>query len=161
MYLDKKISIIVAVADNGVIGNKGELPWNIPEDLARFHEITLGGSVIMGRKTLESIGHPLTMRQNIILSKKGAAAIQNVELGDQKIWVTNSLKGAIGLAENTVFVIGGQKAYKEAIEFADTVYLTRVHQKCAGDRFFKFEDEGWKITEEIAGNGYTFYKYER
>lgn len=161
MYLDKKISIIVSVADNGVISNKGSVPWEIPEDAVRFHELTLGQSVVMGRKTLQAIGSPLTMRQNIILTKKGAAAIEGVELGDQKIWVANSLKGAIGVAEHDVFVIGGQKAYKEAIEFADTVYLTRVHQKCAGDRFFKFEEEGWKVTAEFEGNGYTFYKYER
>lgn len=161
MYLDKKVSIIVSVADNGVISHNGSVPWDIPDDVARFHELTLGQSVVMGRKTLQAIGSPLTMRQNIILTKKGAAMIEGVDLGDQKIWATNSVKGAIGIAEHDVFVIGGMKAYKEALEFADTIYLTRVHQKCAGDRFFKFEEEGWKVTEEIKHDGYTFFTYVR
>lgn len=162
MYLDKKVSIIVSVSDNGIISHKGELPWSpIPEDLERFNKITQGQSVIMGRKTLQAIGKPLDRRQNIVLSKKGAGAIENVDMGGEIIWVNNSLRGAVGVAEHDVFVIGGNKAFKEALEIADVLYVTRVHQRCAGDKRFDFDEEQWKLIENDKRDGFSFLTYIR
>lgn len=162
MYQDKKVTIVVAAADNGVIANQGKIPWDLPLDMQRFHELTMGGSVIMGRKTLQIIGHPLDRRQNIILSKKGAHAIDGVDLGGEQIWVTVNLRSAIGLAEHEVFVIGGQKAYKEALEFADVIELTRVHMSPAGDKSFHFDESQWDLVkEDRAASRYSFLTYHR
>lgn len=162
MYLDKKISIIVSVSDNGIISHKGELPWDpIPQDLERFNRLTMGASVVMGRKTLQAIGKPLDRRQNIILSKKGASAIEGVDLGGEQIWVNNSLRGAVGVAMHDVFVIGGNKAFKEALEIADMIYLTRVHQRCAGDKRFDFDDTQWDLLGTEDHDGFSFITYKR
>lgn len=161
MYLDKKINIVVSVSSNGIISHKGELPWPlIMEDLERFHELTMGKSVIMGRKTIETFGKPLDRRQNIVLTKKGAHSI-DVELGGEIIWANNSLKGAIGVAEHDVFVIGGQKAFKEALEIADTIHMTLVHERCAGDRRFDFDESQWEIAKREDHERFSFITYTR
>ncbi len=114
------ISIIVAVASNGVIGDKNTLLWHIREDLQHFKALTTGHPVVMGRKTYESLGRPLPNRRNIVVSRQ-EIAIAGCE-------VVHSLTEALALfaAEEEVFIIGGAQIYAEALPLADRFYLTRV-----------------------------------
>lgn len=124
------LSIIVAVAANGVIGDKNRLLWHISEDLRNFKRITTGHPVIMGRKTFESLGRPLPNRTNVIISR------QNIEVDG--CTVVHSLAEAVALfpREEEVFVIGGAQIYAEALPVADRFYLTRVEHDYEGDTSF-------------------------
>lgn len=125
------ISIIAAVASNGVIGRNGGLPWHLPADLRRFREITAGHAVIMGRKTFESIGRPLPDRVNIVVSRQAA-------YGTAGIVVAGSLQAALALAagEDEVFICGGGEIYRQALPLADRIYLTVLDQPFDGTVFF-------------------------
>ena len=118
----RKITVIVAVSENLVIGYKNALPWHISEDLKNFKKITTNHSVVMGRKTFESIGKPLKDRRNIVISRDKALKIQGVE-------VVNSLDDAICLTkdENEVFIIGGEQIYKMAMPIATNLHITKVY----------------------------------
>ena len=138
------IAIIVAMAMNGCIGRQGQLPWRIPGDLRFFKETTMRHPIIMGRKTFDSIGKPLPGRYNIVISRTPR------EPGAGYCYVT-SLTQALLVAEPhlpcdaTVFIIGGGEIYKEALPFADTIYMTHVPEIVKdGDAFFPtFSGEGW------------------
>ena len=137
-----KVSIIAAVSKNFVIGYKGKIPWHIPEDLKRFKKITSGHHVIMGRKTFESIGHPLPNRINIILTR-------NKNYKADGCRVVNSLQEALTKAkiskDKEVFIIGGEQIYNLALPIADKIYLTQVHHNFKGDSFFpKINTDNWK-----------------
>lgn len=125
------ISLIVAVARNGVIGVKGELPWHLPQDLAHFKRATLGKPIIMGRKTHESIGRALPQRENIVVTR-------NPSLVAPGCRVAESLDAALAqcAAEQEKVVIGGAALYAEALPRAKVLYLTRVHVDLVGDAFF-------------------------
>ena len=116
------ISIIVAVAENGVIGDNNRLLWHISEDLRRFKRITTGHPVVMGRKTWESLGRPLPGRENVVVTRR--------ELSFDGAQTVHSLDEAYALfpPEEEVFVIGGAQIYGEALSAADRFYLTRVHR---------------------------------
>jgi dihydrofolate reductase len=124
------VSIIVAAAENNVIGGQNQLLWRLPDDLKRFKSITTGHTVIMGRKTYDSIGGALSNRRNIIVSRNAALKVDGCE-------VANSLEDALQLAagEKEVFVIGGGQIYKQAWNKAGKLYLTRVHTEKEGDTF--------------------------
>lgn len=137
-----KISIIVAVADNGVIGSGNQLIWHLSDDLKNFKKITSGHFIIMGRKTYESIGRPLPNRTNIVLSR-------NKEYKLKDCIVFQSLSEAINYSEKSgekeIFIIGGEAVYNAAYEIADKLYLTRVHSSPEGDAFFKkIRIDQWK-----------------
>lgn len=139
------ISLIAAASENNVIGDENEIPWHLPDDMAFFRSTTEGKPVIMGRKTFESIGHPLPKRQNIIISRQQDLVIEGCE-------VVSSLEEALDLAEeegaDEACVIGGGQIYKEAIELADRIYLTRVHAKVDGDAYFpEIDEEEWEEVE--------------
>ena len=131
------VSIVVAVADNGVIGRGNALPWDLPDDLQHFKRTTMGRPIIMGRKTYESIGRPLPGRLNIILTRDSAWQTPDVS-------VATSIEQAIEIAEgqalidgaDSVMVIGGAEVYRQALPFTSRVFLTRVHGKVHGDAFF-------------------------
>jgi len=131
------VTIVVAVADNGVIGRGNALPWDLPDDLQHFKRITMGRPIIMGRKTFESIGRPLPGRLNIILTRDDAWQAAGVS-------VATSMEQAIDIAEgqalidgaDSVMVIGGAEVYRQALPFTSRVFLTRVHGKIHGDAFF-------------------------
>lgn len=131
------VAIVVAVADNGVIGRGNELPWDLPDDLQHFKRTTMGRPIIMGRKTFESIGRPLRGRLNIILTRDDAWQAAGVS-------VATSMEQAIDIAEgqaridgaDSVMVIGGAEVYRQALPFTSRVFLTRVHGKVHGDAFF-------------------------
>ncbi len=139
-----KLSIIVAVAENGVIGHNNQLIWHLPEDLKMFKRLTSGHPIIMGRKTFESIGKPLPNRTSIIITK-------NPEFQIEGCITVHSLEEAIEAAneieENEAFIIGGAEIYRLALPFADTIYLTEVHHTFEGDTFFPAIDKD--IWEEV------------
>lgn len=135
------LSLIVAVAENGVIGDKNALLWHISEDLRRFKALTSGHPVVMGRKTYESLGRPLPDRTNVVLTRQ-AVAIPGCT-------VVHSLQEAIALfaPQEEVFVIGGAEIYAEALPLADRFYLTRVMHPYAGDtRFPAWNEADWRLT---------------
>lgn len=137
------ISIIVAVAQNGVIGKDNGLIWHISEDLQYFKKRTLGHAVIMGRKTYESIGKPLPKRKNIIVTTNSTYQADGC-------FSAQSLNQAIQLAlpDDEVFIIGGGKLYSEALAIADKVYLTRIHKSYEGDTFFpELDPLAWSKIE--------------
>lgn len=154
------ISIIVAVADNWVIGKKNSLPWYLPADLKHFKEITMGHHIIMGQKTHESIGRALPGRTNIVLSF-------DKEYKAEGCTVVNSLDEAISIAENNgekeVFVIGGASVYEQSVDIADKIYITRIHNKFDGDVYFPELDlNKWKeiSREEHQPDDKNPYEYE-
>lgn len=137
-----KISIIVAVSENNVIGKDGSIPWHIPQDLKHFKDLTMGHHVIMGRKTHESIGKPLPGRTNIILSRdltyksEGAITVESI---DEAISLARSQN------DSEIFIIGGEEIFKLALPYADRIYLTNVHGKFGGDAFFpKLDPIKWQ-----------------
>jgi dihydrofolate reductase len=143
-----KVSIIVAVAENGVIGNKNKLLWRLSEDLKLFKARTLNHAVIMGRNTFESIGKPLPGRLNIVISRNKNLTIEGVQ-------VANSFKKALEIAESNfpekeIFVIGGDQIYKIAEDYCKTLYLTKVPLRPEGDAFFDLEHyKNWTCSEKL------------
>ncbi|MEO0997584.1 MAG: type 3 dihydrofolate reductase [Pseudomonadota bacterium] len=125
------VSMIAAVADNGVIGANGALPWHLPADLRHFKATTLGKPVVMGRRTFESIGRPLPGRRNLVLSRRREFAADGVER-------VESIAAALALAGTVdeVVVIGGGRVYAEALPLAQRLYLTQIHAPIDGDTFF-------------------------
>ena len=137
------ISIIVAIAQNGIIGGNNTLLWHISEDLRNFKRITSGHPVIMGRKTFESLGGPLPNRENIVITR------QNIELEGCK--VVHSIEEAISYFDKSeeIFIIGGAEIYKETLPYADKFYLTRVMHDYEGDTFFpSWKEEEWTIYSQ-------------
>jgi dihydrofolate reductase len=157
-----RISLIAAVSENNVIGDHGKIPWDIPEDMKHFRTLTMGKPVIMGRKTYESIGHPLPKRPNIVITRQKDFVAEGCE-------IVGSLDEALQIADcknsEEVFVIGGGEIYREALEKADRIYLTRVHTTIQGDAFFpEFHPEHWQevSAERYEGKpAYTFLLYEK
>jgi dihydrofolate reductase len=129
-----KISIIVAVAQNGVIGTEGKLPWHLSADLAHFKHLTQGHSILMGRKTFESIGRILPNRKHLVISRNPAFQAQD-------ILVFNTIQAAIDFAkesqENALFVIGGGEIYRQTMDSATNIYLTEVQTTVMGDTYFE------------------------
>lgn len=116
------LNLIVAKAKDNAIGKNGKIPWNIPEELQYFKEITVNSVVIMGRKTYESIGHPLSQRINIVISNTKKYSGEN-------LYIVSSLNDALELAnryDKEVFIIGGERLYKETIDIVDKMYITEV-----------------------------------
>lgn len=153
------ISIIAAMTENRVIGRDGAIPWDIPADRRRFRELTMGHHVIMGRKTFESIGRALSGRTNIILSREPDYRAQGGI-------IANSLEDALGLCSggDELFICGGEELYRQALAVADRIYLTVVHQVCAGDAFFPQIPASFAETERSQceeGASCTFFVYNR
>jgi dihydrofolate reductase len=141
-----KISLIVAVAENGVIGRDGGLPWRLSSDLKTFRRLTMGKPVIMGRRTFQSIGKPLDGRDNIVVSRDPSFEVDGVStcesLGDA---LTLARVLAITRGGDEIMVIGGAGIFDEALAVADRIYLTRVHAAPEGDTHFAPLDAGtWR-----------------
>lgn len=150
-------SIIVAVAQNGVIGCHNRLIWHISEDLKRFKALTMGCPIIMGRKTYESIGKPLPGRHNIVVSR-------NESFEAQGVTVVRSIEEALSLhdTQTEVFVIGGGEIYKQALPLSDRIYLTRVDQTPSGDTFFpEIDSDKWREVKREDRDGFSFIDYHR
>ncbi len=125
------LSMIVAASENNAIGKNNELLWHLPKDLKYFREVTTGHCIIMGRKTFESVGHPLPNRTNIVLTRREDFCPQGVE-------IANDIKTAIEMVgrDREPFVVGGAQIYEQAIGYASRIYMTRVHAHIEGDTFF-------------------------
>jgi dihydrofolate reductase len=125
------ISIIAAMDENRAIGRENRMPWYLPKDLDRFRALTLGHPVIIGRRTYESLGRPLPGRTNIVITRER-------EYQAKGCVVVHDLEAAFAACEGAdeVFVAGGAAMYREAMPFADRIYLTLVHTKIEGDAFF-------------------------
>ncbi len=150
------ISLIAAVAKNNIIGGDNTLLWNLPADMKHFRTITSGHTVIMGRKTFESIGKPLPHRKNIVIT-------QNINYMQEGIEIVHSLEEALRLTslehgrnfeenqeEVEVFIIGGGEIYKQAFEKASKLYITEIHQDFDGDTSFPLIDKNdWQETTRI------------
>lgn len=153
---DMKISLIAAMADNGVIGIDNGLPWDLPADMKWFRRHTLGKPVLMGRKTFDSIGRPLPQRRNIVVSREAGLTLPGCE-------VVQSIDAALQLCadEAEVMVIGGASFYAQMLPLADRLYLTRVHAQVEGDAWFPDIDaDQWREIERIdhpadAANAYS------
>ena len=157
------ISIIAAVAQNGVIGDKNALLWHISEDLRFFKRTTSGHPVIMGRKTYESLGRPLPNRTNVVISRTPREI--------EGCTVVSSLEEAIALfpKEEEIFIIGGAQIYALALGIADKMYLTKVYHDYQGDTSFpEWNANEWQLTQkesfecgEKYPHPFSFETYER
>lgn len=126
-----KISFVVAMDKNRIIGANNQLPWNLPADLAHFKRLTLNKPIVMGRKTYESIGRPLPQRRNIIVTRNADYAVEGCEVFTSLDAALGNLKG-----EEEVMVIGGGELFAQVLPQASTLYLTIVDAKVDGDVYF-------------------------
>ncbi len=165
-----RLALIVAAAENGVIGRDNKLPWHLPEDLKYFKRVTMGKPIVMGRKTYESIGRPLPGRTNLVITR-------NPDWQAEGVRTLPTVEAALSLAEDIalidgaeeLMVIGGAEIYAAALPLADRIYLTRVHAEVDGDAWLPAID--WQQWRELgrerhsAGEGnpydYSFLVYER
>ncbi len=144
-----KIALLVAVAENGVIGRGGELPWHLAADLRRFKRITMDHAILMGRKTWESIGRPLPGRTSIVISREA-----DFHTGHTQVAVATSLDKALSIAghadceQDQLFIIGGAAIYELALPRADRLYYTRVKAVVEGDVYFpEINWQEWTLQE--------------
>lgn len=135
-------ALIVARADNGIIGVDNQLPWHLPSDLKYFKQVTMGKPVVMGRKTFESIGRPLPGRTNVVITRNADWSAPGVRVVGG---LADALKLATAQAEldgtDEVVVIGGATLYREAFDQVDRMYVTQVHASPDGDAFFEAPDQ--------------------
>ncbi len=152
-----KLIIIAALSRNRVIGKNGKIPWHISEDLKRFKRITTGHTVLMGRKTYESMGKPLVNRRNIVLTSK---EIPGVEIFSSLGEALQNLAG-----EEKVFVIGGGELFAQVLESADEMHLTHIDKEVEGDAFFPpYVHLVGKTFREVSREeheGFAFVDYQR
>ena len=140
-----RLTIVAALADNGVIGRAGTLPWHLPDDLRRFKSLTMGRPILMGRRTFESIGRPLPGRRNLVLTRDSKPLPAGVQ-------VVASLAMALELCagDPELCVIGGADVYRQVLPRADRLELTRVHVTLAGDVVFPdFPSDQWHEVARV------------
>lgn len=142
------LSIIVAVAKNNVIGKDNKLIWHLPEDLKRFKKLTTGHTIIMGRKTFESLGRVLPNRKHIVLCNDA-----NLTIEDENVEVIDDIKLLESYinSEEENFVIGGATIYKLLMPYANKMYITKINEEFEGDVYFPEIKEEWKIIEQQKG----------
>ena len=163
-----KLSLIVAVSRNGVIGLNNQLPWYLPEDLKYFKSVTMGKPIVMGRKTYDSIGRSLPGRTNIVITRDASWSAPGVE-------VAQTLEAALELGATAcdaagaeeIMVIGGEQIYRMTLDAADRLYLTQVDADVEGDAFFpKIDPEAWnqasvQVPEKTDTHPYRFLILDR
>ena len=156
-----KVSLIVAVSENGGIGKDNDLIWHLPNDMRFFKETTMGHHVIMGRKNFESIPHkyrPLPNRTNVVITRQADYTAEGCV-------VVNSVEAALEIAKQNgdtdSFIIGGGQIYKLALEanLIDTIYLTKVHHTFAGDAFFPELNSDWEEVNKVEHKADAKHKY--
>ena len=160
-----KVTFIVAASENNAIGKANQIPWHLPNDFKYFKAKTMGHSVVMGRRTYDSIGKPLPGRRNIVISREPT-------LGVEEIDVANNLQDVLNYCrdEREIFIIGGAEIFKQALPIADEVLLTRVHTNIENaDTFFpELPEFDWKLVSQEKKHrdekhkfDYTFEVYKR
>lgn len=158
------VSIVVAIAQNNAIGKNNQLLWHLPADLKHFKQITSGHTIIMGRKTYDSIGKPLPNRRNIVITRNTDLTIEGAE-------VVTTIDEALALCDKDeeVFIVGGAQIYEHALDKTDRIYLTVVHKDYDADTFFpELDMQTWKVInsedhepDEKNVVAYTFSTLER
>ncbi len=154
------VTILAAVARNGVIGVDGGLPWHLPDELALFKELTLGHVLVMGRRTYEAVGRPLPGRTTVVVTRQPdwaaeAEGVLRAESVEQALAMANEI-------DDEVFVAGGAQVYAEALPVADRLALTLVEAEPEGDTLFPEVDwSQWRETARRPGTGWTHVTYER
>ena len=152
------VTLIAAVARNGVIGNAGAIPWRIPEDFAHFRSTTMGGTLVMGRATYDSIGRPLPGRTTVVVTRNSAWSADGV-------LVAHSLDDALALAarqSGETFVVGGTQIYEQALPLATHQVLTEVHLSPEGDaRYPEFDVDEWVEIRREPRDGFAWVWWER
>lgn len=146
------LSIIAALNENFVIGNNNKLIWHFPEDLKRFKSLTMGKTIIMGRKTFESLPGILPGRKHIVITK-------NQDYSHEDVVIVHDINKVINLKNTSEenFIIGGGKIYKELLPYTSKLYLTKVHSKQSGDTFFpRFNEDNYTVIEDIKHSDYDF-----
>lgn len=154
------ISIIAALNEKNVIGKDNKLPWHIPEDLQNFKMLTAGHTVVMGKNTYEStlayLNKPLPNRNNIVVSRT---------LKDERVEICQSVNEAVELAKKynkPIWILGGQRIYKDALSIADEMYLSHVHNTIEGDTYFpEYNVDDWKVVYKREYKKFTLKKYKR
>jgi dihydrofolate reductase len=159
-----RVSLIVAMAKNRVIGVNNTLPWHLPADLKNFKALTMGHHIVMGRKTYESIGKPLPGRTSVMVTR-------NANYAPLGVVVVNSLAAAISACgdDEEIFVIGGAELYRQSITLADRIYLTEIDADLSGDAYFpELDHKLWKeagrdshAPDEKNRYSYDFVIYDR
>ena len=153
------VTIVAAVARNGVIGVDGGLPWHLPDELALFKELTMGHVLVMGRRTYESVGRPLPGRTTVVVTR------QPDWRGAEGVLRAGSVAAALDLGatvDDEVFVVGGAQVYSEALPLADRLALTFVDAEPEGDtRFPEVDWSQWRETARLAGTGWTRVVFDR
>jgi dihydrofolate reductase len=154
------VTLVAAVARNGVIGVDGGLPWRLPDDLRRFRELTTGHVLVMGRRTFEAIGRPLPDRTTIVVTRTPGWGG-----GADGVLVAADVPGALAVAgeiDDEVFVVGGAQVYADALPLADRLELTHVDAEPAGDtRFPEVDWSEWREVRREPGDGVAYVTYER
>lgn len=161
-----RISAILAMSENRVIGNHNQLPWRLPADLRHFKAITSGHPILMGRKTFESIGRPLPNRLNIILTRDKRYLAEGCEVVSS---IEDAMKRAEATGSEEIFIIGGAEIYRQLLPQTECIYMTLIHHPFEGDAFFPpLEEDEWKAVEEEHHEpegenhyAYSFIKYQR
>ncbi len=156
------IHLVACMASNRVIGKDNELIWRLPEDLKHFKKVTSGNSIVMGRKTYESIGRPLPNRANYIITRDKHYKVEGCI-------TLNSIDEVFELDEENLFIIGGSEIYKIFLPYTDKIHLTEIEDEFEGDAFFpEFDKTIWKETSKEKGikneknpYDYYFYTYEK
>ncbi len=164
MLAKPRIALIYAQGANRVIGHQGQMPWHLPEDLARFRALTQGHPVIMGRKTWDSLPDrfkPLPGRRNIVLTRQPSWRARGAEQADS---LQQALELCAGLEQ--VWIIGGAQIYAQALPMAQRVEVTEIHQEFQGDAFAPRLGSQWRETarqlaQSSSGLNYSFVSYER
>lgn len=151
---------------NQIIGSKNDMPWHLPNDLAHFQKVTTGHTIVMGRKTYESIGKPLPNRNNVVLTRQKGGFPKEVHIIHD---INEVYKWDEQNPEEEIFIIGGGNIYKQALPFADRLYITKINHTFEGDTYFpSFSNNEWEITSKTKGikdknnpYDYEFLQYER
>jgi dihydrofolate reductase len=157
------ISMISCMDKNRTIGDNNSLPWHLPADLKHFKEVTMGNTIVMGRKTYDSIGRALPGRTNVVLTRDSSWHADGVEVYHTIQSLLDATKG------QQLFIIGGEQIYKQFMDKANKLYITLLDHSFTGDAFFpKIEANQWKINSEVIGKkdsknnyNYKFIEYER
>jgi len=156
-HIKPSISVAVAIGENFAIGKNNQLLWHMPADLKFFKQTTSGHTVIMGRKTFDSVGKPLPNRRNIVITRDTTLKIEGVE-------VVNGLDEALAITQNEekpVFIIGGAEIYRQALPKTDTLYLTTIHHTFDADTFFpEINRNEWDVVSSDSHKADEKNKYD-
>jgi len=161
------ISIIVAVANDNIIGFENTMPWHLPADLKHFKAITTGHHVIMGRNTYESLGKPLPNRTNIVITRNKSYQVEDGVLMFNVL--EDAIKHVVGKNDEEAFVIGGAEIYNLALPLSNKMYITNIDIDVDGDTYFpSFDENEWRLKDSVTHQAdeinpyiYTFNNFER